>query len=146
MQQLKGQNSFVAHGPHHEHRLDLMFIKHLEDQNYDTVMVCVDVFTKYAAVVPVNGKSENVLALGVIESIAKMSKKPQVIYLDSESGIRNSRLFQKYFTENKYYSAFQQRASSVRRTVHRNLQIHAGQTHQSRPRLDGFDLPYTTYL
>ena len=72
-----------------------MFIKHLEDQNYDTVMVCVDVFTKYAAVVPVDGKSENDLSLGVIESIAKMSKKPQVIYLDSESGIRNSRLFQK---------------------------------------------------
>ena len=99
-QQLKGQNSFVAHGPHHEHRLDMMFIKHLEDQNYDTTMVCVDVFTKYAAVVPVNGKSENVLALGVIESIAKMSKKPQVIYLDSESGIRNSRLFQKVLHRN----------------------------------------------
>ena len=94
-QQLKGQNSFVANGPYHEHQLDLMFIKHLEDQNYDTTMVCVDVFTKYAAVVPVKGKSENDLTLGVIESIAKMRETPQVIYMDGESGIRNSRIFSK---------------------------------------------------
>ena len=48
-----------------------MFIKHLEDKQYDTTMVCIDIFTKYAAVVPVEGKSENDLAFGMIESIVK---------------------------------------------------------------------------
>ena len=98
--QLKGQNSFVGNGAHHEYQLDLMFIKYLEDQNYEAAMVCVDVFTKYAAVVPVKGKTENDLALGVIESIFKMGRKPQVIYMDGETGIRNSKLFEKYFAEN----------------------------------------------
>ena len=51
-----------------------MLIKHLTDQQYDTAMVCVDVFTKCAAVLPVKGKSENDLALGVIESIVVMGK------------------------------------------------------------------------
>ena len=63
-------------------------------------MVCIDTFTKYATVVPVKGKTENVLALGVIESIVKMGRKPHVIYMDGETGIRNSKLFEKYFAEN----------------------------------------------
>ena len=63
-------------------------------------MVCIDVFTKYAAVVPVKGKTENDLALGVIESIVRMGKKPEAIYMDGETSISNSKLFEKYFTEN----------------------------------------------
>ena len=78
-----------------------MFVKHLRDQPYDTAMVCIDTFTKYAAVVPVKGKTENDLALGVIESIVKMGKQPQDIYMDGETGIRNSKLFEKYFAEKK---------------------------------------------
>ena len=71
-QQLKGQSSFIGNGPHHQYQLDLMYIQHLEDQQYEAAMVCIDAFTKYAAIVPVKGKSENDLALGVIESIVKM--------------------------------------------------------------------------
>ena len=78
-----------------------MFIKHLEDQQYEAATVCIDVFTKYAAVLPVEGKSENDLALGVIESIVKMGRMPQVIYKDGESAVRNNKLFQKCFNENK---------------------------------------------
>ena len=78
-----------------------MFIKHLENEQYDTTMVCIEVFTKYVAVVPVKGKTENDLAFGMIESIVKMGHMPQVIYTDGETGIRNRGLFQKYFTVNK---------------------------------------------
>ena len=74
--QLPGQSGFVANGVYHQYQLDLMFIKHLEDQQYEAAMVCIDVFTKYAAVVPVKGKSENDLALCVIESIVKRGRKP----------------------------------------------------------------------
>ena len=73
----------------------------MADKQYDTPRVCIDVFTKYAAVVPVKGKTENDLALGMIESIVKMGHKPQVIYTDGETGIRNRGLFQKYFTGSK---------------------------------------------
>ena len=91
--QLSGQNRFVANWNYHEYQLDLMFIKHLTDQQYDAAMVCVDVFTKCAAVVPIKGKTENDLASGMIESIVKMGNKPQLIYTDGETGIRNSGLF-----------------------------------------------------
>ena len=60
-QKLKWQNSFIGNRPH-QCQLDLMFIKHLEDQQYEAATVCIDVFTKYAAVLPVEGKSENDLA------------------------------------------------------------------------------------
>ena len=53
------------------YQLDLMFIKHLPHKQYGAPMVRIDVFTEYAAVVPVKGKTENDLALGVIESILK---------------------------------------------------------------------------
>ena len=38
-QQLKGQNSFIGNGPHHQYQLDLMLIKHLENQQYEATMV-----------------------------------------------------------------------------------------------------------
>ena len=58
-QQLKGQSSFIGNGPHHQYQLDLMYIQHLEDQQYEAALVCIDAFTKYSAIVPVKGKSEN---------------------------------------------------------------------------------------
>lgn len=64
-------------------------------------MVCIDDFSKYAAAVPIHGNTENDLALGMIESIAKMGKPPQIIYTDGERSIRNNGLFQKYVNENK---------------------------------------------
>ena len=54
--QLPCQISCVANAPHHAYKLDLVFIKHLEDQSYYTTMVCIDAFSKYAAVVPIRRK------------------------------------------------------------------------------------------
>ena len=55
---LPGQNNFTTNGPHRAYQLDIMFMKRLEDQKYDRAMLCIDTFTKYAAVKPVKGKSE----------------------------------------------------------------------------------------
>ena len=74
-----------------------MFINHLGDQLYDNAMVCADVLTEYASVVPMNGKSASDLAHGMIECLAKMGKPPQIAYTDGETSIRNSGLFQQYF-------------------------------------------------
>lgn len=62
---------------------------------------CIHTFTKCALVVPVQGKSENDLALGMIEPIVNMGKKPLLIYTDGETGTRNSGLFQKRFNDNQ---------------------------------------------
>ena len=95
----KGTNSFEANGAYQEYQLDLMFIKHLPDQNYDTAMLCIDAFTKYCAIVPIKSKSESELALGFIECMNKMGKPPKVVYSYEEMGIRNSGLFHKYYDE-----------------------------------------------
>ena len=107
-QQLKGQNSFVGNGPYHEYQVDLMYIKHLTDQQYEAAMVCADAFTTYASVVPVKGNAENDVALGVIESIVNMGRNPQVIYIDGESSVRNSKLFQEVFHRTQDHSTLQQ--------------------------------------
>ena len=135
-QQLKGQNSFVANRPHHQYQLDLMYIKYLTYQKYDAAMVCVDVFTKYAAVVPVKGKTENDLAFGVIESIVKMGRKPKVIFMDCESGIRNSKLFQKYFTENKITVHYNRGHPVFAERFIGTFKIHVGKTNQARSAVD----------
>ena len=83
--QAYGPKSFVANGPHHAYQLDLMFTQHLEDQQYDTAMVCIDAFSTYAAVAIIQGKTESDLA-----------KPSQTVYTDGETGIRNSGLFQNY--------------------------------------------------
>ena len=49
-----------------------MFIKHLENTQDDTAMVCIDAMSTYAAVVSIKGKSENGLALDMMESTVKM--------------------------------------------------------------------------
>ena len=77
-----------------------MFIRHLENQQNDTAMACIDTFSKYASVVAIKGKTENDLASGLIDSIVKMGRPPQIIYTAGETGIRHSGLFQKYFNEN----------------------------------------------
>ena len=80
----------MANVPYQEYQLDLLFIKHLPDQNYDMAMLCTDPFTKYCAIVPIKSKNESELALGFIECMNNMGKPPKVVYTDGEMGIRNS--------------------------------------------------------
>ena len=42
-------------------------------------------------------KRTSELALGLIECINKMGGKPNIIYTDGETGIRNSEIFEKSF-------------------------------------------------
>ena len=51
--QVKGSNSFVAPYPYYDYQLDLMFFSDLENQNFEQGMLCIDIFTKYAVVVPI---------------------------------------------------------------------------------------------
>ena len=61
-------------------------------------MVCIDVFSKYAVVVPIKSKSEGNVAAGILESINKIGKPPQIIYTDNE-GALNSTSLHKHFKE-----------------------------------------------
>ena len=98
--QVKGSNSFVAPYPHYEYQLDLMFFTDLKNQKFEQGMLCIDIFTKYAVVVPIKSKAEDDIAAGIIECIHKMGKKPEILYTDDEGALHKPSI-QTYFKEQK---------------------------------------------
>jgi hypothetical protein len=50
----KGTNSFVAPHPGYEYQVDLYFLADLEKQKFPLAVLCIDIFSKYAVVVPVS--------------------------------------------------------------------------------------------
>ena len=97
--QLKGMNSFIAPHPYYEYQLDLFFINDLENQKLKIGMVMIDIFTKYASVVPIASKGEGDVAAGVLECMEKMGHKPEIIYSDDETSLSTAAM-QKYFKDN----------------------------------------------
>ena len=50
-------------------------------------MLRIDIFTKYAVLVPVKSKTEDDIAAGILECMHKMGKKPEIIYTDDEGAL-----------------------------------------------------------
>jgi len=98
--QLKGMNSFVAPHPYYEYQLDLFFINDLENQKVKIGMTMIDIFTKYATVVPIASKSEGDVAAGVLECLEKMGHKPEIIYSDDETALSTDAM-ETYFKEHR---------------------------------------------
>jgi hypothetical protein len=69
-----GTNSFVAQGAYYEFQMDLCFFADLENQKFKVGCVCVDIFSKYAAVVPIMSKDTGNVAAGIIECIKMMER------------------------------------------------------------------------
>ena len=100
--QVKGSNSFVAPYPYYEYQLDLMFFNDLKKQKFEQGMLCIDIFTKYAVVVPIKSKAEDDIAAGIIECLHKMGKKPEILYTDDEGALHKPSI-QTYFKENNIF-------------------------------------------
>ena len=88
----QGKNSFVAPHKGYEYQMDLFFINDLgKKQKFLGGFVLIDVFTKYAVVVPIHSKDTPDLAAGLIEGLKKMKEAqgvdhPKLIYSDNETG------------------------------------------------------------
>ena len=98
--QIKGITFVVANGLYQEYLLDLMFIKHLPDQDYEMSMSCIDAFTKYCVIVFMKSNSESELAQGFLECMNKMGKPPKVVDTVGETGVSNSGLCHKCVKDN----------------------------------------------
>ena len=109
-------------------------------------MLCIDKFSKYCAILPINGKTESDLALGFIECMNKMGRPPKVIMTDGEGAIKNGGLFSKVFHGTSYNIHTVKRSSGVRRKDDQNFQGDVRQTNQTRPSLGGFYIPSITDL
>ena len=86
----QGKNSFVAPHKGYEYQMDLFFINDLTHQKWEGGFVMIDIFTKYATVVPIHGTDGGQLSMGLIQSLKEMKQaqkvdKPSIIYCDNET-------------------------------------------------------------
>ena len=88
--QPNGLNSFVAPGPGYEYQVDLFYLSDLKKQKMKYGCVCIDIFTKYAWVVPIPSRLGPDVAFGIIECLKNMRENnfkdnPSIIYTDGEA-------------------------------------------------------------
>ena len=50
-------------------------------------MLCIDIFTKCAVVVPIKSKKEYDIAAGILEGMHNMCNTPEIIYTDDEEAL-----------------------------------------------------------
>ena len=69
----RGENSFVAPTRHFEYQLDLFFISKndLENKKFRIGLVLIDIFSKYAAVIPIKSKEPPDVLAGTMEGLQK---------------------------------------------------------------------------
>ena len=83
-------NSFTAPKNNHTYQIDLFFIGYYdfdEEQKFRGGLVCIDVLSKYAVVVPIKTKNGEDVLEATKEALGKMGKKPKMIYTDDERAI-----------------------------------------------------------
>ena len=73
------KNNFVAPEPYYEYQMDILFIKYLKNQKHTAALLCIDDFTKYCAIVPIEAKTVEGHALPFIECLQKMGNTPNNI-------------------------------------------------------------------
>ena len=85
----RGENSFVAPHAHFEYQLDLFFIssKDLDQQKFRIGLVLIDVFSKYATVIPIKSKEPPDVLAGIMEGLQKMGDEPKMFYSDEEGSL-----------------------------------------------------------
>ena len=97
-----GNNSYIAPHPHYEYQVDLCFFNDndLPNQKFKEACVCIDVFSKYAAVVPIVDRKAGPVAAGILECFKLMGKKPETLYTDDEASLSAFSMIE-YYKENK---------------------------------------------
>ena len=99
---MSGFNSFIPPYAYYEYQIDLFFITNndLKNQKFRIGLVVIDIFSKFAVVVPITSKQPPDLLAGIMEAINKMGKKPELVYSDEEGSL-NSGVLKEYFDKEK---------------------------------------------
>ena len=91
----RGQNSFVAPNANYQYQLDLFFMGKEDFENKQKTrngLVLIDIFSKYAVVLPIPSKNPLDVLAGILEGIQKMGDKPDMIYADEEGSLTGSKV------------------------------------------------------
>ena len=86
----RGYSSFIAPRNNYSYQIGIFFISKTDlkvKQKFRAGLVCIDVLSKYAVVVPVKKKETNSVVKGTKQALEKMGKKPKMIYTDDEKAI-----------------------------------------------------------
>ncbi len=83
------KNSFVAPYAHFEYQVDIFFIteKQLQNQEFPFGLSCIDIFSKYATVVPIKSRKHEEIMRGILKAFKDMGKQPEIIMTDPESAL-----------------------------------------------------------
>jgi hypothetical protein len=97
-----GKNSFVGPGPGYESQIDVFYLSDLKKQKNKYGCVCINIFTKYAWVVPIPTRKAGSVAFGIIECLNNMKNhkfdgNPNIIYTDGEKAMD----LREFYTERK---------------------------------------------
>ncbi len=73
------RNSYIAPGPYHEFQADLFFIttNQFKNQEYEVGLSMIDVFSKYAVVLPVSEKKAGPVMEAIFKAFEMMGKNPK---------------------------------------------------------------------
>ena len=59
----------------------------MNEHKFKIGCVCIDVFSKYAVVVPIQTKNGDSIASGILDWFKLMGKQPEILYTDDEAAI-----------------------------------------------------------
>ena len=115
----RGWNSFVAQGPFQEYQFDVMFIteKQLPNQEYPFGVAVIDVFSKYATMIPIKRRRHEEIMGALLKSFPVIGKQPEVVMSDPESAMFNREVDEAFDEMGIQYIRTQSRANFVERFI-----------------------------
>ena len=97
---LKGYNSFIADYFKQEYQIDLCFSNENKDDEYKIGLAVIDIFSKYATLIPIKTKQPQDVLDGLVKAFHNIGGACETIYSDDEGSL-NSKLLLDYFEEHK---------------------------------------------
>ena len=77
-----------------------MLFTDLKKKQKEQGMLCIDIFTKYALVLPITSKTEDDTAAGILQCLNERKEKPEIVYTAGETSF-DSYALRDYFKETK---------------------------------------------
>ena len=84
-------NSYVAPRAYHEYQADLFFIteKQFLNQGYKAGLSMIDVFSKFAVVIPLKEKNGVEVMDAIFKAFTMMGRRPDILYTDDDGALQN---------------------------------------------------------
>ena len=94
-QNLHWSHSFVALGDKYKYQLDILFFFNTSWKSKKEGMLCIDIYSKYLVVVPIEWKTASDMALAFVECMHKMNGPSHIIMTGGERK-KNTKVFEEF--------------------------------------------------